>query len=213
MKISKRFLSLALALSISVISTGCANTSTNDDKDVSKNTEVTTEVKEDNEDKRSKEVAKSEKSIDKDSLNNENADYDYEADVVVVGGGASGLTAALKAQQEGSSVIVVEANYDCGGHAATSEGQLHSGGFTSDQEKYDIEDSSDLYYYDHTRGTYVGGRYNDFDYVRSISNSMAESYEFIKDNGVKVLDVEPMVRAYYRDGGLDGDSIGRMTYI
>lgn len=213
MKINKKFLTLALALSISVISTGCSNTSTNEVESPENDKEITTELKEDNKDKDSKEVSSKEESKDKDSLNNKDAEYDYEADVVVVGGGASGLTAALKAQQEGSSVIVVEANYDCGGHAATSEGQLHSGGFTSDQEKYDIEDSSDLYYYDHTRGTYDGARYNDFDYVRSVSNSMVESYEFVKDNGVKVLDVEPMVREYYRDGGLDGDSVGRMTYI
>lgn len=140
--------------------------------------------------------------------------WDYEADVVVVGAGASGLPAALKAMEDGSSVILVEANFDVGGHVAVSEGQFHSGGGTDDQQRWDIEDSADLYYYDHTRGTSINSRYNDKDYTRSISNAMVEAYHFIKENGVKILeDVEPMVRDYYRDGGNDGDSVGRMTYV
>lgn len=62
--------------------------------------------------------------------------WDYEADVVVVGAGGSGLPAALKALEDGASVLIVEANYDCGGHAAVSEGQLHSGGYTEDQQEW-----------------------------------------------------------------------------
>ncbi|MDO5022270.1 MAG: FAD-dependent oxidoreductase [Eubacteriales bacterium] len=139
--------------------------------------------------------------------------WDYEADVVVVGAGASGLPAALKAMEDGSSVLIVEANFDVGGHVAVSEGQFHSGGGTVDQQKWNIEDSADLYYYDHTRGTSINSRYNDKAVVRSIANAMNETYSFIMEKGVKVLDVEPMVRGYYRDGGNDGDSVGRMTYV
>lgn len=152
-----------------------------------------------------------------DSGTTESADgdveWDYEADVVVVGAGAAGLPAALKALDEGSSVLLVEANFDTGGHVAVSEGQFHSGGGTSAQEEWDIEDSADLYYYDHTRGSSINSRYNDREYTRSIASSMVETYEWMLDNGIKTLDVEPMVRAYYRDGGNDGDSVGRMTYV
>lgn len=139
--------------------------------------------------------------------------WDYEADVVVIGAGASGLTAALKALDDGASVLLVEANFDVGGHVSVSEGQFHSGGGTVDQEKWGIEDSADLYYYDHTRGTSINSRYNDPEYTRSVANSMAETYDWLLQNGIKTLDVEPMVRAYYRDGGNDGDSVGRMTYV
>lgn len=142
-----------------------------------------------------------------------NISWDYEADVIVIGAGGAGLPAALKAMEDGASVILVEANYDCGGHAAVSEGQLHSGGKTISQQEWDVTDSADLYYFDHTRGASYDSRYNDRAYTRSVANSMAECYEFILDKGIVVQDIEPMVRSYYRDGGYDADGIARMTYV
>jgi len=138
--------------------------------------------------------------------------WDYEADVVIIGAGGAGLPAGLKALEDGASVLFVETNWDVGGHAAVSEGQLHSGGGTVSQREWGIEDSADLYYFDHTRGGAPDARYNDRIQVRSVANSMAKAYEFIIENGVKLLDIEPMVRNYYRDGGSDPDSVGRMTY-
>ena len=38
--------------------------------------------------------------------------WDHEADVVVVGSGATGLTAAIEAKEAGASVLIVEANWD-----------------------------------------------------------------------------------------------------
>src|SRR5260370_4722451 len=52
-------------------------------------------------------------------------EWNYEADVVVLGSGCMGLHAAIRARDLGASVIVVEANYDVGGK------MLHSGGFVS----------------------------------------------------------------------------------
>ena len=54
--------------------------------------------------------------------------WDYEADVVVIGAGAAGLPAAIKAADGGATVIVVEANYDVGGHAIVSGGNVPLGG-------------------------------------------------------------------------------------
>src|SRR5262245_4836893 len=62
--------------------------------------------------------------------------WDLVADVVVVGSGATGLPAAIKAVDGGASVIVVEANYDIGGHAIISGGNTPLGGGTSAQRKY-----------------------------------------------------------------------------
>src|SRR5512145_3559548 len=77
-------------------------------------------------------------------------DWDLEADVVIIGSGAAGLPAAIKAAEGGASVIVVEANYDVGGHAILSGGHMALGGGTSAQKKYQIEDSADTVFSDLT---------------------------------------------------------------
>ena len=41
--------------------------------------------------------------------------WNYEADIVVVGSGATGMPAAIVAREAGSSVILVEAEADIGG--------------------------------------------------------------------------------------------------
>ena len=53
--------------------------------------------------------------------------WDKEADVVVIGSGASGLPASIIAKENGASVILVEANRDIGGHAAVCHRQHPAG--------------------------------------------------------------------------------------
>ena len=48
--------------------------------------------------------------------------WDFKADVIVVGAGAAGIPAAIRAVEQGLSVLVVDANYDIGGHAIISQG-------------------------------------------------------------------------------------------
>src|SRR6266545_2167137 len=74
--------------------------------------------------------------------------WDLEADVIVIGSGAAGLPAAIKAVEGGASVIVVETNYDIGGHAILSGGHMALGGGTSAQKKYGILDSPDTVFSD-----------------------------------------------------------------
>ncbi|HTD43970.1 MAG TPA: FAD-dependent oxidoreductase [Bryobacteraceae bacterium] len=69
--------------------------------------------------------------------------WDLAADVVVVGAGAAGLPASITAAEQGASVIVVDQNYDIGGHAIESGGNIALGGGTSLQKKYGIADSPD----------------------------------------------------------------------
>lgn len=139
--------------------------------------------------------------------------WDYEADVVVVGAGGAGLPAALKAMEDGSSVILVEANWDVGGHAAVSEGNLHFGGGTAIQKKFGIEDSADQYYYDHTVGAPKGARWNDRDYVRAIADNMVACYDMCMTNGLKETDEAPIHRNYYFDDPTktEVESVARQT--
>ena len=57
--------------------------------------------------------------------------WDREADVVVIGTGATGFPAAIVAREAGASVIMIEAENHVGGHAITSGGNLPLGGGTA----------------------------------------------------------------------------------
>ena len=212
-KISRRDFLKGSAIGVAgVVATGLLGCSSADDADAASSEADSAEEPEEAE--AAAEESEEESAAAAESASDEGSiAWDYEADVVVIGAGGAGLPAALKAMEDGASVLIVEANYDCGGHAAVSEGQLHSGGKTSSQKEWNVTDSADLYYYDHTRGSSLDSRFNDRDYTRSVANSMAEAYEFVLDKGIIVQDIEPMVRSFYRDGGYDSDGIARMTYV
>ena len=111
------------------------------------------------------------------------AQWDHEADVVVIGSGAAGLPAAIVAKEAGSSVIVVEAQPHVGGHARCSGGNLPLGGGTSIQKKYGIEDSPDLVFKDMTDWSVVQPngfpdyRYNDREIIRAFADNSVPMVE------------------------------------
>jgi succinate dehydrogenase/fumarate reductase flavoprotein subunit len=123
--------------------------------------------------------------------------FDLEADVLVIGSGAAGLPAAIKAVEGGASVIVVEANYDVGGHAILSGGHMALGGGTSAQRKYRIEDSADTVFSDLTDWSIVQPngspdyRYNDRAVMRAFADHCALTFEFLLANGVEFADKPP----------------------
>jgi succinate dehydrogenase/fumarate reductase flavoprotein subunit len=123
--------------------------------------------------------------------------WDLEADVVIVGSGAAGLPAAIKAVEGGASVIVVETNYDVGGHAILSGGHMALGGGTSAQKKYGIPDSPDTVFSDLTDWSIIQPngwpdyRYNDRALMRAFADHCALTYEFLLANGVSFKDVPP----------------------
>ncbi len=125
------------------------------------------------------------------------ADWHREADVVVIGSGATGLPAAIVAREAGASVIVVEAQNHIGGHAITSGGNLPLGGGTSYQKKYGIEDSADLFFQDLTDWSVVETngsppyRYNDREIIRAFADNSVAAFEFLLAHGVKVIDRKP----------------------
>jgi len=115
--------------------------------------------------------------------------WDFTADVVVVGAGASGLPASIEAVQHGASVIVVEQNYDIGGHGIESGGNIALGGGTSLQKKYGIEDSPDAMFDDLIR--WHDYRFSDREIVRAFCDENVASFDFLLANGVKFPDVSP----------------------
>src|SRR5919109_2071724 len=120
---------------------------------------------------------------------NRNQSWDLEADVVVIGSGAAGLPAAIRAVEGGASVIIVETNYDVGGHAILSGGHMELGCGTSAQRKYGIADSPDTVFSDLTDWSIVQPngspdfRYNDCAVMRAFADHCAITYEFLLANG------------------------------
>ncbi|MFM9968231.1 MAG: FAD-binding protein, partial [Burkholderiales bacterium] len=116
---------------------------------------------------------------------------------MVIGSGATGLPAAIRARDAGASVIVVEANYEVGGHALVCGGNVALGGGTSMQKKYGIEDSPEILFRDLTDWSVVeiNGmpeyRYNDRGVQRALADNEALSFEFLLENGVQFVDKSP----------------------
>src|SRR5580704_17118679 len=123
--------------------------------------------------------------------------WDREADIIVIGSGATGLPAAIAAREAGATVIMVEAQNHVGGHAITSGGNLPLGGGTSYQKKYGIEDSADLFFQDLTDWSVVETngfppyRYNDREIIRAFADNSVAAFEFLLAHGVKVIDRHP----------------------
>src|ERR1700730_3060669 len=115
--------------------------------------------------------------------------WDKVADVVIVGAGATGLPASIEAAEHGASVIVIDQNYDIGGHAIESGGNIALGGGTSLQKKYGIEDSPDLMFEDLV--SWHDYRFSDREIVRAFCDWSAPTFEWLLKHGVVFPDKSP----------------------
>ena len=111
--------------------------------------------------------------------------WDMTADVVILGAGTSGLSAAVSALDNGASVIMVEENFDIGGHGMVSGGNVHLGGGNSRQKKHGVQDSADQVFQDWVRFDHRESRYSDRDLVRAFADENAATFEFLIANGVE----------------------------
>src|SRR5204863_2291173 len=83
------------------------------------------------------------------------------ADIVIVGAGVAGLSAAVEAAEQGASIIAIDVNYDIGGHGIMSGGQLHLGGGNEHQKIKGVQDSADVVFRDWPRHDHHAARHND----------------------------------------------------
>ncbi len=123
--------------------------------------------------------------------------WDLEADVIVVGAGAAGIPVAIQAREAGLSVIVVEGNYDIGGHAIVSMANTLLGGGTAHQKKYGIEDSPEQFFKDLTDWSvtltngYPEYRYNDREQAWQLAYNSVPTYDWLVSLGLPFLDKAP----------------------
>lgn len=111
-----------------------------------------------------------------------------ETDVVVVGGGAAGLSAAITAAEAGAEVILIEKQGITGGSTTRSGGKVLAAG-TQWQTKQDFEDSPQQMY-DYLMGFSKG--LIDEKLLMEFCDASAENMAWLEDLGMKVKDVEPI---------------------
>jgi fumarate reductase flavoprotein subunit len=104
---------------------------------------------------------------------------ELEADVIVVGGGGAGMTAAMGAEQKGLSVILLEKNAMLGGHTAFSGAFSLITGSKLQSEKYGItNDSVEAVYDDNFKN---GGGVNIPEDLQLYSENMGPATDWIDD--------------------------------
>ena len=134
-------------------------------------------------------------------------DQSYDVDVVVVGGGVAGISAAIEAAANGADVLILEKQSIVGGATTRSGGKLMANG-TDIQKAEGIEDSNELMY-DYLKE--VGGDLIDDEKLKGFVDNSLETYNWMVDMGVKVQDVEPIHSSltHYRVHNTEGG--GGMT--
>ena len=117
-----------------------------------------------------------------------NALKDEKADIVVIGAGGAGLSAATEAASKGKKVIVLEKMGNAGGNTSSATGGLNASE-TSVQKKLGIEDSNAQYIEDTIKG---GHNLNDPDLVRNMVEHSAETVDWLISLGADLSDVGKM---------------------
>ncbi|HWP79758.1 MAG TPA: flavocytochrome c [Candidatus Acidoferrum sp.] len=136
-------------------------------------------------------LALADSGMDMDALNTPPAantekgeDKTLTTDVVVVGAGLSGISAAIKAKENGADVILVEKMSFTGGNSKLSTGVFFMGG-TDIQKAAGIEDTPDAFY-DYVMEKSGGKR--DPVQVRLIADKGNDALNWLKSIGVEVSD-------------------------
>lgn len=106
-------------------------------------------------------------------------DWQDDADVVVVGLGGAGVSAALEALEQGLSVIALDL-YDGGGSSAANGGVYYAGGGTSIQKEAGVEDDAERMeeYLRYEVGEVVAP-----ETLRDFCQQSAENFEWLRRHG------------------------------
>ena len=99
-------------------------------------------------------------------------------DVIVIGSGAAGLSAAVEANEAGSSVLVLEKMGFLGGSTLLSGGEMAAPNNWI-QEKENIEDSPELFFNDIMNG---GGNIANEELVKVLADNALNAAEWLRDD-------------------------------
>jgi len=142
--------------------------------------------------------------------------WNYEADVVVIGAGCAGLAAAIRARDLGASVIAVDQNFDPGGKMLHSGAWVSLGGGDplqlrdikgeSDKEGFvtappqhtaaELTEDPDFLFRDHTDWSVMDSaaqapyRYNERDLHRAYADNCFATRAFLMENYVRMTRIQ-----------------------
>lgn len=124
------------------------------------------------------------KTIEKDAPKQLN----WETEVLVIGSGMAGMSAALEAANNGAKVIMLEKLGRIGGTTTLSAGWVHAAG-TSIQEKNGIEDNADKFYEDWMMlADNAKDEFVDEEMVRYTTDNSSKNIDWLIEQGVKFSD-------------------------
>lgn len=114
--------------------------------------------------------------------------WDKQADIIVIGGGAAGLMAAIRATDAGKKVLLLEKSGNAFHSSSTISGGYFAAAGTKAQKAAGINDSIEKMYNDILK---FGGFMNYPHLLRLFCENSAEAYNFVYDNKLAFLRVEP----------------------
>ncbi len=118
-------------------------------------------------------------------VNGEKTDEVIEADIVIVGAGGAGLTAAIEATQAGKSVVVLEKMSFAGGNSIKATGGMNAAE-TSVQAAEGIPDTVEVFVQDTLDG---GGNIADVALVTKMAEESAAAVEWLGEIGAPLVQV------------------------
>lgn len=113
---------------------------------------------------------------------------DVTCDIVVIGAGGAGMSAATEASSKGAKVILLEKMGIAGGNTNSATGGLNASE-TKVQAQLGIADSNEQYYQDTMKGGY---NLNDPDLVRNMVEKSSETVDWLMSLGADLSDVGKM---------------------
>ena len=145
--------------------------------------------------------------------NQDSATKELDYDVVVIGAGGAGMSAAIEAHDAGAKVLVLEKAAITGGNTTRATGGMNAVG-TPEQKEAGIEDSVDLFISDTMKG---GKNINDPELVRTLVEKSADGIAWLHSIGADLTNVGlfggASVKRIHRPVNAEGKTIAVGAYL